>query len=165
VPLKASKFEKGILDLANGKGKSYPNNPIEAGKRWAHAYAVYAADAMSIPPTAAPPASLAAGERVLATALAAVWTSSRTAQQTATGMANALTAFWLTPPVAFGAGLVTAVQGTSALAQALPGIWASNHHATNEQAVKKVAAAVHAFTLTVITTTPFSPSPIVGPIS
>lgn len=165
MPLQANKFERGILDLASGK--SFPQNPVEAGKRWAHAYAVYAADAMSIPPTAAPPNSLAVGEQVLASALAIVWTGSRTAPQTANGIASALTAFWLTPPVTFGLGLVTAVEGTPVLAQALPGIWASNQGGRKppEVCVRTVAAAVHTFTLTVITTTPSGGGPVVGPIS
>ncbi len=163
MPRSVSKLANGIVDL----GKNYPGSPEEAGKRWAHAYALYAADAMSIPPTAAPPNSLVAGEKVLAAALAATWRSSRTANQTANQMASALTAFWLAPPVTFGAGLVTAVPGTSALASALPGIWASNQggRQSAEFCAKKVAAAIHAFTSTVITTTPFSPSPIIGPIT
>jgi hypothetical protein len=163
MPRQASKLANALVDL----GKNYPASPEAAGKRWAHAYALYAADAMSIPPTAAPPASLAAGEQVLARALAAVWRSSRVAQQTAQGMASALTAFWFAPPVVFGAGVVSSVTGTSALASALPGIWASNQRGRQsaEFCAKKVAAAIHAFTSTVITTTPFSPSPIIGPIT
>lgn len=165
MSLTASKLANEIVKLA--QDKSFPKNTVEAGKRWAHAYAVYAADAMSIPPTAAPPASLTAGEQTLAAALASVWASSRTSPTTAQGMAAALTAFWLAPPVVFGAGLVTAVPGTSALAAALQGVWSSNQRGklSAEACARKVAAAVHAFTTTVITTTPFSPSPIVGPIS
>lgn len=165
MSLVASKLANEIVKLA--QANSFPGNSFEAGKRWAHAYAVYAADALSIPPTAAPPASLATAERGLATALGSVWLSSRSASTTAQGMATALTAFWLAPPVVFGAGVVTSVTGTSALSSALIGIWASNLSGKQsaEFCAKKVAAAVHAFTLTVITTTPFSPSPVVGPIT
>ncbi len=163
MPRSASKLANSLVDL----GRNYPGSPEEAGKRWAHAYALYAADAMSIPPTAAPPASLGAAERLLAQSLGKVWKTSRTAYTSAQGMAAALTAFWLAPPVVFGAGVVSAVGGTSALASALPGIWASNQRGKQSAdfCAKKVAAAVHAFTTTVITTTPFSPSPIIGPIT
>jgi hypothetical protein len=165
VSLTASKLANEIIKLA--QDKSFPKDTLEAGKRWAHAYALYAADAMSIPPTAAPPASLVPGEQTLAAALAAVWSSSRSSPTTAQGMATALTAFWLAPPVVFGAGVVTSVTGTSALQSALISIWTSNlsGRQSADFCAKKVAAAVHTFTLTVITTTPFSPSPIVGPIT
>ncbi len=163
MPRDASKLARAIVSL----GTQYPKDAYEAGKRWAHAYALYAADAMSIPPTAAPPASLAANERVLATALGALWQTSRTATQTAQGMATALTAFWLSPPVVFGAGVVTAVPGTATLSSALLGVWSSNlaGKQSADFCARKVAAAVHVFTSTVITTTPFSPSPIIGPIT
>jgi hypothetical protein len=165
VSLSSSKLSNELVKLAISGG--FPRDPYEAGKRWAHAYALYAADAMSIPPTAAPPASLAAGEATLAALLGALWTSSRSAPQSANGMASGLTAFWLAPPVVFGAGLVTAVTGTSALASALQGIWASNQSGKQSAdfCAKKVAAAIHAFTLTVITTTPSGGGPVIGAIT
>ena len=159
MALQQSKLASGLLELASGK--NFPKDPLEAGKRWAHAYVEYAKVAMS--PVGAPP-TFAGGEQILAAALASVWASSRSAPTTAQGIAAALTAFWLTPPVVFGAGVVTSVVGTSALASALPGVWASNYPGTPEQATRKVAAAIHTFTITVITTTPGGP-PVVGPIS
>lgn len=154
----ASKLARGLADLA----KNYPGSPEEAGKRWAHAYAEYAADAQNN--LAAPP-TLAGAEALLAETLGKVWRGSRTAYTSAQGIAAALTVFWLTPPVVFGTGVVTAVGGTSALASSLPGIWASNQAGkqSSEFCANKVAAAVHAFTTTVITTTP--PGPVVAPIT
>ena len=167
MALKPSVLAQGILAIADGT--SFPASYEEAGKRWAHAYAAYAKSAMSfgIPQ---PPNSLDAGEKVLAGIFASSFASSFLTQQTAQQMAAGLTAFWLTPPVTFGTGVVTAVGGTSALAQALPGIWASNmaSRLPASTCCQLIAAAIHTFTLTVITTTPNPATPppvLVGPVS
>lgn len=167
MALDPSVLAQGILHIADGK--SFPKSYEEAGKRWAHAYATYAKSAQSFV-LMAPPNSLDAGEKVMAGALAIAFAASFLDRQTATAMAAALTAFWLAPPVTFGTGLVTAVGGTQALAQALPSIWEGNMAARLPASAccKLIAAAIHAFTLTVVTTTP-NPSPpppaFVGPVS
>src|SRR5882672_3670618 len=74
-----SKLAQGILDLASGR--NFPKDPYEAGRRFAHSYAQYAANALSFAPAPAPPNSLTAGEHVLAAALGAIWTTSRIAPQ------------------------------------------------------------------------------------
>jgi hypothetical protein len=62
--------------------------------------------------------------------------------------------------------VVTSVVGISALAQALPAVWFVNQAGklSADAACRSVAAAIDAFTHTVIVTTPGSP-PIVGPIT
>ena len=167
MALDQSKLVQGLLAICDGT--SFPRSFEEAGKRWAHAYATYAADAQSFV-LEVPPNSLAAGERVLAGQLAVAFAASYIAPQTAYALAQGLTAFWLAPPVTFGTGLVTAVGGTSALAQALPSIWLANVAGKRDARTccQLIAAQIHAFTLTVVTTTP-NPSPpppaYVGPVS
>jgi hypothetical protein len=167
MALDQSKLVQGLLAICDGT--SFPRSFEEAGKRWAHVYADYAQAAQSFV-VQAPPNSLAAGERVLAGQLAIAFAASYIAPQTAYALAQGLTSFWLAPPVTFGTGLVTAVGGTQALAQALPGIWLANVQGRRDAQTccKLIAAAIHAFTLTVVTTTP-NPSPpppaFVGPVS
>lgn len=164
MPLIPSSFAQGILSLADGT--SFPADPVEAGRRWANAYVVYASAALSFAPTPAPPIFVG-GEQLLASTLASVWASSVDAFQTANQIASALTAFWFTPPVEFGLGVVTAVLGTSVLSSALPGIWTQNQLSVSppELCAQQIAAAVHAFTMTVITTTPVPAAPpAIGPI-
>lgn len=164
MALDQSSFAQGIVDLA---GRSFPKDPLEAGTRWARAYAQYAQKALSFAPTPAPPI-LVAGEQLLAQSLAATWRTSLTAPQTAQQIAAALTTFWFVPPVEFGLGVVTLVGGTAALGSALVGIYTSNQagELSPDQCAQKIAAAVHAFTITVITTTPVPAAPpAIGPIS
>lgn len=161
MALSSSTLARALLAISDPA--NIPRTPEEAGQKWAQAYADYAAAAMS--PVAAPPASLAAGQAVLARALGATFRTSLAAPQTASQMAAAFTAFWLTPPVVFGAGLVTAVTGTTVLAAGLPGVWAANtaSSAPAEPAMQRVAGLLDVFTHTVIVTTPGAP-PVVGPI-
>lgn len=160
MSLSASKLANEIVKL--NQDKSYPKDSYEAGRRWAKAYAAYAADGRAS--GGVPPAPLTANESVLAAALGSLWASCRDPGTDAQGMASALTAFWLAPPVVFGSGAVTAVGGTSALQSALPGVWASNQGGKQsaESCAKKLAAVIDTFTHTVIVTLP---GPIVGPIS
>jgi hypothetical protein len=116
------------------------------------------------------PAALDAGQAVLQQALTVTFATSVDPVTTASQMANAFTAFWFLPPVVFSGtppGLVTAVGGTAALAVALPAIWLSNQLSklTTEQSAQAIAAALDAFSRTVIVTHPVVPTPVVGPIS
>jgi len=160
VSLSASKLANEIVKLATDK--QYPKDSYEAGKRWAHAYALYAADGRAS--GGIPPAPLTANEQVLAAALGSLWATCRDMGTDAQGMASALTIFWLSPPVVFGSGAVSAVAGTSALQSALPGVWSSNQGGKQsaEVCARKLAAVIDTFTHTVTVTLP---GPIVGPIS
>jgi len=160
MPLTASKLANEIVKLATDK--QYPKDSYEAGKRWAHAYALYAKDGRAN--GSIPPAPLTTNEAALAAALGSLWATCKDSATNAQGMASALTIFWFSPPVVFGPGAVTAVGGTSALQSALLGIWASNLAGKQSEAVcaRKLAAAIDLFTHTVVVTLP---GPIVGPIS
>jgi len=159
VPLSSSKLAQELFKVVDPKSR--PQDAYAAGRVWASAYAVYAADAQA---SGIPPAPLEANERLLATALGAAFAGSRAAGQTANGIANALTVFWFSPPVVFGAGAVTAVGGTDALAQALQGTWAVNQasRADQVQAMRNVAVVVDAFTHTVLVTLP---GPVTVPLT
>lgn len=138
---------------------NFPATHSEAGKRWAQAYGDYAAAAMS----------LAGGSPIVqgaVDALGGVLGNLFAGGLAAPAMDAAFVAFWLAPPMAFAGpfpGVVTAVPSVPGLA----GVFASNVEgkASADAAMGAIAAALHAFTLTVIVTDATVPTPTVGPIS
>src|SRR4051812_28529854 len=102
-------LRSGIADLS----RPFPKDYVESAKRLADAYATYAATAQSV--MGGSPVSLAAAKATLQASLAPVFATSRLAPQTAAQLAQAFTAFWLLPPVAFVGtppGVVTVVPGS-----------------------------------------------------
>jgi len=137
-----------------------------SGDAWAQAYKTYGLDAKTT--LFAGPPAVTAATATLSTALAAAFAAGVVLASTAAAMATAFTAFWLTPPVVFAAGLpgtVTAVGGTAALQAGLISTLPANLALTKAQQFDAIAALLHTFTLTVVTTTPTIPTPTVGPIS
>lgn len=125
---------------------------------WANVYRTYVADARScqnVPPTTM---ALDAAEVALTTALIAAFQGvDPSTLAAATATATAFTAFWLTPPVAFGvSGAVTAVGGTAALQAALTGLWTITPppSKTPTEAAEDISLALHAFTQTVAVAAP-----------
>lgn len=164
MALDPNKLKQLLLQLS----QSPPQTPQEAGRRWASAYAAYAADAVS--PMGGSPIGLDPGEAVLGNLLGITFATSRDPNTTAQAYATGFTAFWFVPPVAFTGtppGVVTLVGGTAALAPALLSVWASNlaGRLREEQAMQAIAAVLDTFTRTVIVTHPVVPTPVVGPIS
>lgn len=158
MSLSASKLATGLLALTS----TFPASYVEAGQRWAAAYAAYATGATTAYGVVAPPPTAA-----LASALASTFASGGA---TAPAIAAALTAYWLSPPAAFAgsrAGIVTSVTGTAALAAALAAVFALNvsSRASASDACNAIAAKIDVFTKTVIVTSPAPAPPIVGPIS
>jgi len=180
MALNPAKLKQGLVDV-NGSGKNFPKTPLEAAKRWARAYASYAADAMSL--GGAAPVPLTPNEASLAAALTVVFSNPNSLPpQTAQVYAAAFTAFWFSPPVAFPLtpvgtplpppvlpGIVTVVGGSAALPGLLLAAWASNFaaRAPDSVAMTKLASVLDTFTRTVIVTHLISVPgpPIVGPIS
>ena len=163
MALQQGRLARLLQDLSDES----PQGFAEAGRRWSALYASYAADARSV--LGGAPIGLSVAESLLTRTLAGVFATSSDPVTTAQNMAAALTAFWLLPPVAFSGatpGAVTAVGGTVFLAAALASAWGSNlaSRAPAPQAAASVAAALHAFTETVIVTHP-TPTPTVGPIT
>ena len=160
MALSLTTLARELLKLVE-RSREMPRDGREAGRRWARAYAEYAKAAQS--PTSAPPAPLTIQEQVLAAAMGVTFVSSIVSPQSATQIANALTSFWLLPPVVFGPGLVTAVGGTALLTAALQSVWLGNQASglPPGAATRNIATAIDAFTRTVIVT---SPGPVVGPI-
>lgn len=139
----------GVVDV--------PATRAACADAWAAAYRAYAGGARSCGTPGAPAGpSLAAAELVLSGALLAAFSGSDPAS-TAAAFATALTAFWLTPPVAFAGvtpGLVTVVGGTVALPAALAAMWATNvaGSASASDAAQGHADTFDVFTKTVVVT-------------
>lgn len=127
-----------------------PQRAHLAGPAWAAAYRRYAEDARSC--QARPPSTVAldAAEVKLGAAAAALYASSRALPQTARGLALALAAFWLLPPVPFlgGAspGVVTAAVPAT-LEAALLAVWAPPG-GRQPEAARRLARALHLWTTT-----------------
>lgn len=134
-----------------------------AAAGWASVYRAYAAAAQSCLLASPSGPSLTAAEATLTATLTTAFQGTNPATL-ASGVAAAFTAFWLTPPVAFGAGAVVAVGGTGALQTALTGLWTVSPppSKTPLQAADDHAALLHAFTLTVAAAHPPTCS---GPIT
>ncbi len=147
-----------------------PAKAAEMAQKWSRAYASYAIKGVTV--LGGGPVTLDAAQATLERALTGIFSNPyQLAPQTATLMATAFTTFWLLPPVATlsGAfpGVVTAVAGTALLQAALISTWLSNFgaRASAEQAARGVAAALDAFSRTVIVTIATVPTPTVGPLS
>jgi len=143
------------------KGR-WPATHAEAGEAWAALYRAYAEGAQSCKALSPLPTALDAAEATLRSLLTVLFQAGAAApppgvnpSTTANGIASGLTAFWLTPPVAFPPdGLVTVVAGTAALAAGLLSTWASNlaippPGVTAQAAAAQHAALIDAFTHTV----------------
>ena len=154
-------LKAGIQDLMDNlptyPGEDYPDATTVANdvaQKWADAYATYAADARSC--QARPPTGITTAKATLKTALAASFVAGGPASSTASDMATAFTAFWLTPPITFlgGAtpGAVTAVGGTAALQAGLLTAWAANlaSNASNSDAAQSMADLLDTFSKTVV---------------
>jgi len=160
---------RNLATLKNGIkaiSESPPTSFVEAGTRWADAYAAYASAAQS--PMGGAPLGVAAAKPVLASALAAAFAGGVIPATTAAAMDAAFTAFWLTPPMTFVGvppGAVTAV-GAGTLVAALIAAAAANlaSQADADGAAASMAAAIHAHASTVIVTHPVVPTPLIGPI-
>jgi hypothetical protein len=148
---------------------SPPATAADCADAWAAAYRAYAAGAKSCGAPGAPAgASLDAAKAVLTAALLAAFSGSDPAS-TAAAFATALTAFWLTPPVAFAGatpGAVIAVAGSAALPSALTAMWASNvaSAASAADAAQAHADLFDAFTKTV-TVAHAPPSACAAPVT
>jgi hypothetical protein len=154
-----------IADLMKVPGKA-----PDMARKWSRAYANYAINGQTV--LGGNPVSLDAAQATLQGALTGTFSNPyQLAPQTASSMAAAFTAFWLLPPVATldGAfpGVVTAVAGTALLQAALLSAWFSNFasQARAEQAARGIAAALDAFSRTVVVTIATIPTPTVGPLS
>ena len=127
----------------------------QIARRLADAYENYARAAQA--PTGAPVTLKGFEKRVFATALESVLRSHSSAPQAAQAIGNAMTAFWLTPPVQFGTGLVTAI-----LPQAAIGKMLSTKVDSASGAAEAFAGSLDLLTKTVFVTSP-TPAPS-GPI-
>lgn len=149
----------------------WPASRQEAAEAWAKIYRNYAATAETVPPVLAGvplPLALAAAEVTLATALESAFAVANDPVSVANGIAAALTAFWLTPPMPFSpavppVSVVSAVVGTAALATVLANTWASNLALPPPGVTAATAAHQHAllfdtFTHTVAATSPTVPA-------
>lgn len=114
MSLDVAKLRAGVRRIVR-----QPGDFASAGRAWAAAYVPYAQTATSC--AGGSPIGLSARQSLLATALAAAFATSTSPVDAANGIANALAAFWLAPPVPFAGatpGLVTVAVPT-ALAAAL----------------------------------------------
>ena len=146
-----------------------PGTAAACADAWGGIYVAYAAGAIS--PGGGGPGPLAAAQAALAAAFLSA-AGGTSAAATAAALSAAFTAFWLTPPVSFAftppnttPGAVTLVSGTAALQAAIAGMPPA---ATRRAGAEQFAAAIHAFTMTVVVTHPNTPPvvpPVVGPIS
>jgi hypothetical protein len=161
MPLDPSKLQGDLRAIFQNP----PTDVGQTGQRWAQAYVNYAGDAITL--QGGSPVGLDAGKPLLAQTLATLFAIPLSPPPaTAANIAAALTAFWFLPPVATSdPGIVTAVAGTALLATALVTVWTANvaAQASADQSAAAIAAAMDAFTRTVIVTIP--PVPIIGPLS
>lgn len=147
MPLDPTTLTSGLLGVFAGS-----SDMADAAASWASGYADYAAVATA---NGVIPAFTGLEEGVLAGALAAAFAGGVASLGTTTlsAMELAFQAFWMVPPVLFGAGVVTlAPPGLSSLLAAVfaTGVAA----ATSAEVAANVAAAIHAWTLTVTVTFP-----------
>src|SRR6185437_16053759 len=164
-------FDPNALTHSIANLMSTPSKAPDMARKWARAYASYAAGAIT--PLGGSPLtpSLDAAEATLEEALTGIFSNPyQLAPQTASLMAAAFTSFWLLPPVVTTdapPGLVTAVAGTALLQTALIATWLSNlaGRMSGEQAARGIAAALDAFSRTVLVTIATVPTPISGPLS
>lgn len=140
--------------LATGLATAFvgTNSFAEAGAGWASAYATYALAAQA---NGIFPAFTGLEQQTLANALAAAFQAGVASEGATTFAAVelALQAFWILPPIVFGAGAVTAAPpGLAALLEATraPNLAA----ATSAVAASNVATALDTWTHTVTVTFP-----------
>lgn len=113
MPLVSTVIEQGFKAMIVTK----PANGSAAATQLSNIYQAYAASAVA---GVAPPVFTGTEKVRFAAALQAVLsTPDHTAAEAAGAFVAAVTTFWLTPPVLFGAGAVTAFAGAPALLAAL----------------------------------------------
>ncbi len=151
-------LEDNILAIFNNPSPSSDG----CAEQWAIGYRDYAEGAISCGGGSPTAGALDAAQATLKTALTAAFNFNNPPATTATSLAAAFTAFWLTPPVVFTAtGAVTAVAGTAALSSGLSSLWAAGA-STAEASAAAHASLLSIFTLTVVVTHPGVPC--AGPI-
>jgi hypothetical protein len=139
MPLNPATLASGLSSVFAGS-----SDVAAAGSAWAGAYRDYAAVAMA---GVAAPIFTGLEEGVLAGALAAAFTAgvASLGTTTLTDMELAFQAFWMVPPVVFGAGAVTAAP--PGLAAALAAVFATGALApTSAVVAAAVAAAIDTWT-------------------
>lgn len=153
-------LQSGFAALFKGQhpfpdGARFPKTKEEAAGAWAEIYGNYAQAGQSckgVPATASP--GLPAAKVTLQNALVGAFSGVDPAT-TSAAIASAVTAFWLTPPLAFPPdGLVSVVGGTAVLQSGLIAQWASNMGipppgVTADAAAAQMATLFDTFTRTV----------------
>jgi hypothetical protein len=104
MPLVPVILEKGFLDIINNP----PANPREAADKMSQVYGDYAKAAASV---FGPAAFTGAEQKAMASVLAGGFNPNGAAPAASGGIVGGITAFWLSPPVVFGAGVATVVPG------------------------------------------------------
>ena len=147
MPLLASTLASGLSSVFTGVD-SYQ----AAGTAWSNAYDVYARTAVA----AGAPAILTGLEKtVMARSLAGVFEAGVASQGSSTlaSMEAAFAAFWMLPPVVFGAGFVSAAPpGLAGLISATVPL--NIVAATSAEAASNIANAIHTWTLSITVTFP-----------
>lgn len=135
----------GFTDLSNNR----PATVSDAARRWANAYATYARSAMALD---------AVPVKLNDEALQTLFLASMTAQTFLTDLPTNLTAYWMTPPVAFvsplNTGAVVAAAGFPVLTAGIATFMAFNKASQDPQlkTLDQLAGLCHAFTATVTAT-------------
>jgi hypothetical protein len=105
MPLLMPILQRGFLDIIQNP----PSNPLDSARKLAKVYADYAQAAAS----AFGPAALTGIEKeTMANAMAGSFQPNGAPPSAIGGIVGGLTAFWLTPPVVFGAGVASVVPPT-----------------------------------------------------
>ena len=114
MPFLIPVLKQGFLDIIINP----PNNPLDAARKMAQAYADYAKPAASL----FGPAVFTGNEvNVMANVLAGGFNPLGAAPAAAGGLVGGIQAFWTAPPVVFGAGAAVAFVGGPALGSCLNG--------------------------------------------
>ena len=155
MPLIPSILQKGLSDIA----ENYPDSASDAANKMAKAYADYARGAVA----GGLPITLTGGEekRLAAALLSAFAGGNGTPATGAMAWAAGLTAFWLSPPVVFGAGVVTVALFPAVVPAVLGSIAAPS--SDKSPPIAQVVQGLDTATRTVLVLIPPSPTPV--PIS
>jgi len=144
LALNYGNFETAFIALLEGRF----NTDSAAADEWAEVYWDYAQDAED--PNTFEPEFLGTEKDTLSSALESLFETKSDDPATAPGnaataIANALQAFWLTPPIVFDVGAVTLSQNTATLITDLTTIFQSLSTDSNAKAIE-IATAIDAFT-------------------
>lgn len=146
MALVPSVIEAGFASMIATK----PSSASDACDQLANFYLAYAAPAMAGPAT--PVFTGTEQVRFSAALLAILGVSppSGTPAQAAAAFVAAVTTFWLTPPVVFGAGVVTAFPGAGALQAALVALFSTFNDSSSAASGLATALDVATKTVTVV---------------